>query len=105
MDIRRQSSPARLAAILALIAALLALVIVISASVGGGSNDESGKGRQVGGRGEAGKAKRADVYRVKAHDTLCGIAEKFATDCAALQQLNPKIDPLRLHAGQTVKLR
>lgn len=103
METSRQISPARIAAIVALIAALIALVVVISSSTGGGSDQEAGPGSA--GTTTEKRASGPGTYKVKQGDTLCAIADKFSIDCQALQQLNPKIDQFSLHAGQTVKLR
>ncbi len=46
----------------------------------------------------------AKVYVVKAGDTLSGIAARFGTTVAVLQQLNGIKDPSLLHIGQKIKL-
>ena len=43
-------------------------------------------------------------YRVKAGDTLEGIAVKFGTTVDKLLELNPGVDPLALAPGQRVRV-
>jgi LysM repeat protein len=103
MDTSRQSSPARVTAILALIAAFIVLVFVIASSLGG--SGDSGNGASKPANENPGGKSAPNVYKVKSGDTLCGIAEKFSFDCDALKQLNPKLDPFSLNPGNRVKLR
>jgi LysM repeat protein len=46
----------------------------------------------------------AQTYRVKAGDTLSGIAARFGTTVAVLQRLNNIKDASRIKIGQLIKL-
>ncbi|MEK6277553.1 MAG: LysM domain-containing protein [Actinomycetota bacterium] len=107
MDNRRQSSPARLAAVLALVAAFVVLVVVVGTSLGGGNSGGGSKGPdepqqrvRLNERGEPQK-----LYIVKPGDTLSTIAEKVNVPVEELQRLNPDIDPQALGSGERVKIR
>jgi LysM repeat protein len=105
MENRRQSSPARIAAIVALVAAFVVLVIVVTSSLNGGSSSDSGRAAGANGGAKQKSNSAPNAYEVQQGDTLCGIAERFAIDCDALKQLNPNLDPLSLNPGNRVELR
>jgi LysM repeat protein len=44
-------------------------------------------------------------YRVRAGDTIAGIAERTHTPVAKLQRLNPNVQPTALFIGQRLRLR
>jgi LysM repeat protein len=45
------------------------------------------------------------TYVVQTGDTLGGIAAKFGTTVARLEQLNPGINPTALRVGQTIRVQ
>jgi hypothetical protein len=47
----------------------------------------------------------ARYYRVRAGDTLAGIAARTHTPLARLQRLNPTVQPTALFIGQKLRLR
>ena len=49
--------------------------------------------------------RRRAIYRIKAGDTLSGIAAETGTTVELLQELNPELDAEALVAGQKIKLR
>jgi LysM repeat protein len=107
MDRRRQSSPARLAAVAALAVAALVLIIVVSASLSGGGDDDGQGGRSEPERrvrlNKEGKPQK--LYIVKPGDSLSTIAEEVNVSVEELQRLNPDIDPQALRTGARVKIR
>ncbi|MGH2981705.1 MAG: LysM peptidoglycan-binding domain-containing protein [Solirubrobacterales bacterium] len=108
----RQSSPARLAAIVALIAAFVVLLVVVVSSLAGGDGSEGPASRQDGGRQQESKGSNRSqqsqrrIYVVKPGDCcLSQIAQKTGIDVDTLVQLNPNLDPQAIHSGDRVKLR
>ena len=55
-------------------------------------------------RVQARSAAATQTYKVKAGDTLVGIAAKFGTTPKAIATLNGITDPTSLHAGQILKI-
>ncbi len=110
-DGRRRRSPARLLAPAALVACTVALVAVVLSSPA--VDGEEGTAEQAtertateAPRGERSERRRTRrIYRVKAGDTLGGIAEKTGVSVERLQALNPELDPQALVAGQRIRLR
>jgi LysM repeat protein len=110
-DGRRRRSPARLLAPAALLACAVALVAVVLSSPA--VDGDEGTAEQATertttqtrpeSRGERRRTRR--IYRVKAGDTLGGIAEKTGVSVERLQALNPELDPQALVAGQRIRLR
>ena len=110
MENHQQSSPARLAAIIALIAtAIVLLVIVVGSLSGGGGSGGGSSARNVGaenGKSAAQKQSQRKIYVVKPGDCcLSEIADKTGIDVDKLVQLNPHLDPQAIHSGDRVKLR
>ena len=109
MQTDQQSSPARLAAIVALIAAFVVVVALAATSLGGEDSSEpsrSGSTRQE--RRAQNQAERGErrVYVVKPGDCcLSQIAERTGVDVDTLVELNPNLDPQAIHSGDRVKLR
>jgi LysM repeat protein len=105
MDIRRQSSPARVAAVLALVVGAIVLVVVVSTSIGGDSSEQlpGSEPQQHVRLNKEGKPQ--ERYIVKPGDTLSTIAEKVHVPVEELQRLNPGIDPQALGSGARVKIR
>jgi LysM repeat protein len=46
----------------------------------------------------------ARLYRVRAGDTLEGIAARFGTSVERLLELNPRVDPVALSVGQQIRV-
>ena len=44
-------------------------------------------------------------YRIRSNDNLSSIAERYGLTVDRLVELNPKIDPQALRAGQRLRLR
>ncbi len=109
METPRQSSNARLAAILALIAVLIVLMVVVVTSLGGGDGGSGKSPAHKGGRSQstakAQKQSARKIYVVKPGDTLNVIADKIGISVEQLQRLNPHIDQFSLQSGDRVKLR
>ena len=109
MQTDQQSSPARLAAIVALIAAFVVVMVVVVSSLAGGDSDEPSRSeatRQE--RRAQNQAKQGErrVYVVKPGDCcLSQIAERTGVDVDTLVELNPSLDPQAIHSGDRVKLR
>jgi len=97
-------NPARLAALLALLMAVVAVVVVIQASGPGSSTHPPTVTRTA--LTHRVKHVRAPPrnYTVQAGDTLSTIAAKTGVSLAAIQRLNPGIDPQALQTGQSLKL-
>jgi LysM repeat protein len=55
--------------------------------------------------GHGHQRRRRRTYTVQSGDTLGGIAAKFGTTVARLEQLNPGIDPTALRVGQTIRVQ
>ena len=109
METPKQSSNARLAAILALIAVLIVLMVVVVTSLGGGDGGSSKSVAHKGARSQstakAQKQSARKTYVVKPGDTLSVIADKIGISVEQLQRLNPHIDQFSLQSGDRVKLR
>lgn len=60
----------------------------------------------LGGAGESSSTPgaTAPTYKVKAGDTLIGIAAKFGTTAKAIAELNGLSDPSSLHSGQVLRI-
>jgi LysM repeat protein len=107
METPKQSSNARLAAILALAAAFVVLMVLVLTSLGGGGSEQTGNpvGRQQGSSKQSKQSQRK-IYVVKPGDCcLSQIAQKTGIDVDVLVQLNPNLDPQAIHSGDRVKLR
>jgi LysM repeat protein len=107
METPKQSSNARLAAILALAAAFVVLMVLIVSSLsGGGSEQTANPGGQNQGSSKQAKQAQRKIYVVKPGDCcLSQIAQKTGIDVDVLVQLNPNLDPQAIHSGDRVKLR
>jgi LysM repeat protein len=109
METPKQSSNARVAAILALVAAFVVIMVLIVSSLAGSDSGDDGA-NQAGQRQEnnSKESKRSErkIYVVKPGDCcLSQIAEKTGIDVDVLVQLNPSLDPQAIHSGDRVKLR
>jgi LysM repeat protein len=107
METPKQSSNARVAAILALIAAFVVLLVLVVSSLAGDSGDgaanRNGRGQNS---SEQVEQQQRKIYIVKPGDCcLSQIAEKTGIDVDVLVQLNPNLDPQAIHSGDRVKLR
>jgi LysM repeat protein len=108
---RRQRTPARLVAPLALLIVFGAVGYVIASSTdsnddGGGDRGDRSAEQRPSQRGRQGRRRpQRAFYTVKLNDTLELIAEKTAVSVERLQQLNPELDPQNLTVGQRIKLR
>jgi LysM repeat protein len=119
-------SPTRWLAPLALLASLVAVFVIYSNTVGGGDEPaEPASGTTTTARGESdGRGARQDdegsgdtgatagaastgprTYRVRAGDTLGGIAERTGVSVDRIVELNPDVDAQSLSVGQTLRLR
>jgi LysM repeat protein len=110
---RENSTIARILAALALIGTVVVVIVVVSSQTGGsedkdarggnraGQNANNGQGNQNGRPGKPVKK----VYVVKEGDTLTGIAVSNGVSVAAIERLNPDLDPQALIPGQKLKLR
>lgn len=98
------TSPARYLAPLALLAAVLATFLVVDSerSVDGASSSSTPTAKVV---RKAPSGVRQKAYKVKAGDTLSGIAAKTGVPLETIESLNPDVDANALHAGQSVKLK
>jgi len=102
----QQSSPARLAAIVALTAAFVVAMVIVVSSLGGDSDEpaQSQGGRQ--GRTGQRDGEERRFYVVKPGDCcLSQIAERTGVDVDVLVELNPNLDPQAIRSGDRVKLR
>jgi LysM repeat protein len=109
MENHQQSSPARLAAIIALIATAIVLLVIVVGSLSGGGGSGGGSSARNGGAEQgksAQKQSQRKIYVVKPGDCcLSEIADKTGIDVDKLIQLNPHLDPQAIHSGDRVKLR
>lgn len=55
--------------------------------------------------GHGHKKAHAKTYTIQSGDTFASIAVKFGTTVAALEHLNPHVDPQALHVGQTIRVK
>jgi LysM repeat protein len=106
--------PAHFLAPLALIAVTVAVLAIVLGSGVTGDDSSSGNGSArelpaaTGTTNTTTEKKRTRIpatYRIRANDTLSGIAARWGTTVEKLQELNPELDPQGLVAGQKIKLR
>jgi LysM repeat protein len=116
MEENRRRSPLRLLAPVALVVFALGLVVaVVGSNVDDGSKSSGDKQESTQSSGGSGNDQSAserreselpaDVYTVKAGDTLAAISDKTGQPVEKLQELNPELDPQALVSGQKIKLR
>ena len=114
-------TPARWLAPLAILAALVAIFAIVSATTGdeeGGSTPAARESRDEG-RTSTNRSRRSGTrtgttsttpasgrktYRVRAGDTLAGIADQNGLTVEELQELNPGVDSNSLSIGQELRL-
>jgi LysM repeat protein len=97
-------SPTRFLAPGALVAVVVAVFLVVS----GGMNGGTGSAPSAGTTTEAVAATKKSTrkrYTIRSNDNLSSIAERFGVTVDRLVELNPKIDPQTLRAGQRLRLR
>jgi LysM repeat protein len=101
MAIRR---PARLVAPLVLVLCVAAVLVVVSSTL---SDDGAARSPAAATTATtATTAKRGPrTYRVRSGDTLGGISEKVDVPVDRILELNPRVDPQSLRAGERLKLR
>jgi len=75
-----------------------------TAGPSGALDPTPGSGASAGASDPAASAPATRTYKVKAGDTLVGIAAKFGTTPKAIATLNGISDPTSLHAGQILKI-
>jgi LysM repeat protein len=99
-------SPARFVAPLALAGAALAIVLVVKSSPPHHSATSTATTTVTTTVQTHHKHRpRHRYYVVKPGDLLSKIAQKYGLSTQALEELNPKLDPQTLQAGQRVRLR
>ncbi len=99
-------NPARYLAPIVLVATAVGVYLIVTKHVSGNSatrtvtqvHDGTTRPRE---RQSAG----ASFYTVKPGDSLTAIATKTGVSIAALEQLNPSLNPDTLQAGQRIRLR
>jgi LysM repeat protein len=91
-------NPARILAPLALGASVVVVVIVIGAA--GQHNSGSGSSSKP----AASHLPHHHFYRVRPGDTMLNVSLRTHVPLAQLQQLNPRVDPNTLQAGQRLRL-
>ena len=75
-----------------------------TAGPSGALDPTPGSGASAGPSDPGASAPATQTYKVKAGDTLVGIAAKFGTTPKAIATLNGISDPTSLHAGQILKI-
>jgi LysM repeat protein len=98
-------SPARFVAPLVLAGAAVAIVLVIKNSHPTSSSGGATTATTTTVRTQHKPRPRHRFYVVKPGDVLSKIAGKYGLSTQALEELNPKLDPQTLQAGQRVRLR
>jgi hypothetical protein len=105
---RREHSPLRLLAplALALFTVAFVLVLVSSGGGGGGSSGSTVERQSPPGRASSPLRQRRPkaFYTVRRNDTLAAIAVKTGVSLQRLEELNPGLDPQALVAGQRIRL-
>ncbi len=87
-------------------AAFLLAATLVVAFARGGRGEESPTVAKPAATATAEKpAPQTRFYRVRAGDTLAGIAQRTGVPLARLRQLNPKLVPTALFIGQQIRLR
>ncbi|MGX6449654.1 LysM peptidoglycan-binding domain-containing protein [Patulibacter sp. S7RM1-6] len=95
-------SPFRFLAPGALLAVVVAVFLVVSADR---SPRGSGTATASTTRTTATKQPKRRTYKVEAGDSLSGIAARYGLTVDQLLELNPKVDPQAIRAGQRLRLR
>lgn len=100
------SRPARVLAPLVLLACAGAVFAVVTTTLGSDDGDPaSTPTAATTTRTTTTTAVKRKTYVVKSGDTLGAIAVRVDVPVDRLLQLNPKVDPQSLHAGQKLRLR
>jgi LysM repeat protein len=101
MAIRR---PARLVAPLVLLVCAAAVLLIVQRTL----NEDTGspdKATTSTVQTQTTARRGPKTYRVRSGDTLGSIAEKVDVPVDKIMELNPKVDPQTLRAGQRLRLR
>jgi LysM repeat protein len=97
-------SPTRFLAPGALVAVVVAVFLVVSGGMGGDPGAAPSAGTTTEAVATTKKSTRKR-YTIRSNDNLSSIAERFGVTVDRLVELNPKIDPQTLRAGQRLRLR
>lgn len=96
---------ARFGAPIAFLAAVTVAVLLVRAGLDSGS-DSNGSTRTISTATTTTSQPRGKTYyRIRAGDTLGGVATRFDTTVAALLALNPDVRPNSLTIGQRLRVR
>ena len=103
----RHARFARYAAPVAFLAAVTIGVLVVRAGFQNGKHHSGAPATTVTTKRDkhAHKKQRPRTYTVQSGDTLGSIASRMGTTVAALEHLNPGIDPTALSVGETIRVK
>ena len=99
------SRPARLVAPLVLLLCAAAVLVVVQNTLSEDGSTTPSSGASTATTTTTSTNRRPRTYRVRSGDTLGGIAERVDVPVDRILELNPKVDPQSLRAGQRLKLR
>lgn len=94
-------SPFRIVAPAALAVIVVAVLMVVNSGTGDSGSETAARTTVT----DAAKQPKRRLYTVRAGDSLGKIADRYGITVERLTELNPKVDPQAIRAGQRLRLR
>jgi LysM repeat protein len=102
---KRSSAIARAVAVTALVIAAIVVIVAVGAALSDSGSSSGDRGHRSKVHKTAEKKQVPATYEVQSGDTLVSIAHHTGVPLRTIEELNPRVDPQILIAGETLKLR